>query len=139
MVINPLFTNSVQYGLFVGEIDIEHFSNIYSTSLQLAMSLNFISLMKQQMYTQKKLSISANELNEKNKLLNQLSITDSLTGINNRRGFMDNVKSQVNAKYNEGKQAMFVFADMDNLKQVNDIYGHKNGDYAITSIANILK
>ena len=34
---------------------------------------------------------------------------------------------------------MIVFADMDNLKQVNDIYGHKNGDFAIKSIANILK
>ncbi|MBE5944292.1 MAG: GGDEF domain-containing protein [Lachnospiraceae bacterium] len=139
LVINPLFTNSIQYGLFVGEIDIDHFSNIYPTNLQLAMSLNFISLMKQQLYTQKKLSISASELNEKNKLLNKLSITDELTGINNRRGFMESVRSQVNAKYNEGMRAMFVFADMDNLKQVNDIYGHQNGDFAINSISDILK
>ncbi len=138
MVITPLFTNNIQYGLFVGEIDIQHFGNIYPNNLQLSTSLNFISLMKQQLSTQKKLAISASELNEKNKLLNKLSVTDSLTGINNRRGFLDNVRHQVNSQYNEGKRAMFVFADMDNLKQVNDIYGHQNGDFAIKSISDIL-
>lgn len=139
MVLTPLFTNSVQYGLFVSEIDIEHFGNIYSTSLQLSTSLNFISLMKQQLSIQKKLAISAAELNEKNNLLNQLSITDALTGINNRRGFLDSVQRHVNSQFNEGKRAMLVFADMDNLKQVNDLFGHKDGDFAIKSIANILK
>lgn len=139
MVLTPLFTNNIQYGLFVGEIDVAYFGNIYPNSLQLAISLNFISLMKQQMSTQQKLAISAAELNEKNKLLNRLSITDALTGINNRRGFLDNVQTQVNSQYNEGRHAMFVFADMDNLKQVNDRFGHKNGDYAIKSIAKILK
>lgn len=139
LVLTPLFTNSVQYGLFVGEIDIEHFENIYSTTLQLSTSLNFISLMKQQLAIQKKLAISAAELNEKNNLLNRLSITDALTGINNRRGFLDSVQMQVSSQYNEGQRAMVVFADMDNLKQVNDLFGHKNGDFAIKSIANILK
>ncbi len=138
MVITPLFTNNIQYGLFVGEIDIMHFGNIYPTTLQLAMSLNFMSLMKQQLSTQKKLAVSASELNEKNKLLNKLSITDALTGINNRRGFLDSVQAQVNSQFNEGKHGMFVFADMDNLKQVNDLFGHKDGDFAIKSISNIL-
>ena len=139
LVLTPLFTNNIQHGLFVGEIDITHFDCIYSTTLQLATSLNFISLMKQQLSIQKKLAVSATELNTKNKLLNELSITDSLTGINNRRGFLDSVQAFVNSSFNEGKQAMIVFADMDNLKQVNDIFGHKNGDFAIKSVANILK
>jgi len=138
LVLTPLFTNNIQYGLFVGEIDIMHFGNIYPTNLQLATSLNFISLMNQQMSTQKKLTASAAELNEKNKLLNRLSITDSLTGINNRRGFMDTVQHQVNSHFNDGRQAMLVFADMDNLKQVNDLFGHKNGDFALRSIAEVL-
>ena len=138
MVLSPLFTNNIQYGLFVGEIDVTHFDNIYPSTLQLSTSLNFISLMRQQLSTQKKLAISAAELNEKNKLLNKLSITDSLTGINNRRGFLDSVRSIVNSQYNDGKRAMLVFADMDNLKQVNDIFGHKSGDFAIKSIAEIL-
>lgn len=65
LVITPLFTNNIQYGLFVGEIGIEHFQNIYPNSLQLATSLNFISLMKQQLLTQSKLASSASELSEK--------------------------------------------------------------------------
>lgn len=139
LVLTPLFTNSVQYGLFVGEIDIAHFNTIYPTSLQLSISLNFISLMKQQLSIQKKLSISASELNEKNNMLNKLSVTDELTGINNRRGFLESVQSLVVSQYNEGQRAMMVYADMDNLKQVNDLFGHKDGDFALKSIANILK
>ena len=98
-----------------------------------------VHLMKQQLLTQSKLASSASELSEKNKLLNKLSITDGLTGINNRRGFLDSVQHLVNSSYNEGKPAMLLFADMDNLKQVNDRFGHKNGDYAIKSIAQILQ
>ena len=139
LVITPLFTTNVQYGLFVGEIDITHFNHIYSTALQLSTSLNFLSLMKKQISIQKKLAISATELNKKNKLLNELSITDPLTGINNRRGFLDSVQELVNDEDSDGKEAMIVFADMDNLKQVNDKFGHNNGDFAIKSIANILR
>ncbi|MBQ8923712.1 MAG: GGDEF domain-containing protein [Lachnospiraceae bacterium] len=139
MVVTPLFTTNVQYGLFVGEVDITHFNHIYSTSLQLSTSLNFLSLMKKQISIQKKLAISATELNKKNKLLNELSITDPLTGINNRRGFLDSVQELVNADESENMEAMIVFADMDNLKQVNDKFGHNNGDFAIKSIANILR
>lgn len=139
LVVTPLFTNSIQHGLFVGEIDIEFFSNIYSAALQVSTSLNFIALMKQQLAIQKKLAISAAELNEKNNLLNMLSVTDVLTGINNRRGFLDKMHEIITNSSNEGKRAMIVFCDMDNLKQVNDFYGHNNGDFAIKSIANILK
>ncbi|MGN0368634.1 MAG: diguanylate cyclase [Wujia sp.] len=139
MVITPLFTNNIQYGLFVAEIGIEYFGNVYANSLQLSTSLNFIALMKQQLLTQSKLASSAAELSEKNRLLNKLSITDGLTGINNRRGFMDSVQSLVNSQFNENKPAMLLFADMDNLKQVNDRFGHKHGDKAIKSIARILE
>ena len=115
LVITPLFTNNIQYGLFVGEIGIEHFQNIYPNSLQLATSLNFISLMKQQLLTQSKLASSASELSEKNKLLNKLSITDGLTGINNRRGFLDSVQQLVKSYYNDGKTTMLLLDDMDYL------------------------
>ncbi|MBR4514185.1 MAG: GGDEF domain-containing protein [Lachnospiraceae bacterium] len=138
LVITPLFTNNIHYGLFVGEIDIAQFGNIYPNSLQLATSLNFISLMQQQLKAQDQLVQSAEELNQKNQLLNKLSVTDALTGINNRRGFLDSVQRLVNAHENEGKRAMLIFADMDNLKQVNDKFGHSDGDFAIKSIADIL-
>ena len=138
MVITPLFTNNIHYGLFVGEIDISQFGNIYPNSLQLSTSLNFISLMQQQIKAQDQLVQSAEELNQKNQLLNKLSVTDALTGINNRRGFLDNVQRLVTAHENEGRRAMLIFADMDNLKQVNDKFGHSDGDFAIKSIADIL-
>ncbi len=137
-VVTPVFTNDIQHGLFVCESDIQTFSNVYSTTLQLGTSLKFISLMKQQLAIQNRLELSMTEINEKNDLLNRLYITDELTKLYNRRGFFELVQKIVNYKTNSGKQAMILFADMDNLKQVNDKFGHKSGDFALKQIADIL-
>lgn len=139
MVIAPLFTNEVQHGLYVCEANIDQFRYIYSSSLQLSMSLKFISLMKQQYSIQNRLESSMREINEKNGLLNQLYITDELTKLYNRRGFFEIVQSTVTLKQNAGKSAMITFVDMDNLKQVNDKFGHKDGDFALVHIAETLK
>jgi diguanylate cyclase (GGDEF)-like protein len=40
---------------------------------------------------------------------------------------------------NDGKRAVVFFSDLDHLKQINDIFGHSDGDFAITHVADILK
>lgn len=139
MVVTPIFTNEIQHGLFVCEADIHTFGNIYAASLQLGTSLKFISLMKQQFAIQSRLESSMTEVNEKNDLLNRLYITDELTQLFNRRGFFETAQRIVNLKSNAGKTAVITFADMDNLKQVNDKFGHKEGDFALKKIAETLK
>ena len=56
----------------------------------------------------------------------------------NRRGYFDNASAIIHDPVNEGKSAIAVFADMDNLKVINDKFGHDDGDYALKSIAEIL-
>lgn len=61
---------------------------------------------------------------------------DSLTQLYNRRG----LEKRVNALLKEGiQQGTLVFIDSDGLKQVNDIYGHHQGDLYLNAIAQILK
>jgi diguanylate cyclase (GGDEF)-like protein len=139
MVVTPIFTNEVQHGLFVCDADIHTFGNIYAAVLQLGTSMKFISLMKQQIAIQSRLESSMSEVNEKNDLLNRLYITDELTQLFNRRGFFEVAQRLVNLKSNIGKTAIITFADMDNLKQVNDKFGHKEGDFALKQIANTLR
>lgn len=68
-----------------------------------------------------------------------LSITDELTGLNNRRGFIHEGKQKFeNALQNKRKMFLY-FIDMDGLKAINDTLGHEYGDKAIKALAEILK
>lgn len=60
-----------------------------------------------------------------------------MTGIYNRRGFYKAGESFI--ENNKGKDIIVCYADMDNLKLVNDGYGHSEGDFSIKSLALCLK
>lgn len=137
-VIVPIFTNEDHHGLFIVNTDVAHFGSIYSTSLQLGAALKYMALLREQNITQEQLKMSMNEIHEKNELLSRLSTSDELTGIYNRRGFMEKVEYYINMPSNRGMKAFLLFADMDSLKVVNDKFGHKDGDFALRNIANIL-
>ncbi|SEQ46091.1 diguanylate cyclase (GGDEF) domain-containing protein [Lachnospiraceae bacterium NE2001] len=139
MVLTPLITNEVQHGLLLCETNLENFKKVYSTSLQLGTSLKFIYLMKQELAIQSRLEQTMNEIRDKNDQLNAISVTDELTGLYNRRGFFEAVAQILSNTSNTGKPGLVGYIDMDNLKQVNDRYGHKDGDFALTSIADTLK
>jgi diguanylate cyclase (GGDEF)-like protein len=69
-----------------------------------------------------------------------LSITDELTGLLNRRGFFQFVYSRLQHLYRRTEIIPLVlFLDMDGLKYINDNFGHKDGDIAISAFAKILK
>ncbi len=71
--------------------------------------------------------------------LQLLSITDELTGLYNRRGFLFH-GNKIFQESNLEKRRMFLyFIDMDGLKIINDTLGHKAGDEAIQALAKILK
>ena len=139
LTITPIFTNEVQHGLFVSETSLKNFNQIYSTTLQLGTSMKFIDLMHQQVAIQNRLESSMNEIREKNDLLNHLSITDPLTGLLNRRGFFEASQALITSASSRDCPAVIGYVDMDNLKQVNDIFGHKDGDYALRAIAETLQ
>jgi len=69
-----------------------------------------------------------------------LSITDELTGLLNRRGFFQFAYSRMPYLSRDTERLPFVmYMDMDGLKYINDTYGHKEGDAAISTFAGILK
>jgi diguanylate cyclase (GGDEF)-like protein/PAS domain S-box-containing protein len=68
-----------------------------------------------------------------------LSITDQLTGLYNRRGFLSLAAQQLKlAKRNKGGMLLF-FADLDGLKWINDALGHEEGDEALIETATVFK
>ncbi len=68
-----------------------------------------------------------------------LSLVDELTGLYNRRGFMAFSEQHLTSIQRTNKSLMLVYADLDGLKQINDSYGHKAGDRALTETAAILR
>jgi two-component system cell cycle response regulator len=75
----------------------------------------------------------------KQEKLREMSITDELTGLPNRRGFFAVAQQQMKiANRTKGKLAL-LFADLDEFKSINDTWGHGKGDEALISIADIFR
>jgi diguanylate cyclase (GGDEF)-like protein len=72
-------------------------------------------------------------------LLQQLSFNDELTGLLNRRGFLSMAQQQLKIAQREDWELVLLFADLDSLKNINDNFGHTEGDRALKSIAAVLK
>jgi diguanylate cyclase (GGDEF)-like protein/PAS domain S-box-containing protein len=68
-----------------------------------------------------------------------LSIIDQLTGLHNRRGFLSLAEQQFKLSDRIGKGMMFLFADLDGLKWINDTLGHEEGDKALVEAAEVLR
>jgi two-component system cell cycle response regulator len=69
--------------------------------------------------------------------LRELSITDSLTGLSNRRGFFAFAQQQMKHARRNGERMALLFADLDELKIINDTFGHVAGDRALADAARI--
>jgi len=78
---------------------------------------------------------------ERQRLLTEirsLSLTDDLTGLYNRRGFITLSEEHLKIAKRSGDGVHFLFIDMDSLKIINDNWGHSEGDNALKDIAHIL-
>jgi diguanylate cyclase (GGDEF)-like protein len=79
------------------------------------------------------------ELIEKNKLLEELSTTDSLTGLRNRRFLTEILSVEFQRAYRYGTGLTILMADLDRFKQVNDRYGHLAGDEVLMVLGQRLQ
>ncbi len=71
--------------------------------------------------------------------LEELSSTDSLTGLHNRRSFLAELERRFSRRAAWRGGAALFFIDLDNFKAVNDRHGHKRGDRALSEVARILR
>ena len=71
--------------------------------------------------------------------LRAMSLVDELTGLYNRRGFMMLVQQHLKLASRMKKGVFLLFADMDGLKDINDRFGHLEGDRALIEVAEVLK
>lgn len=79
------------------------------------------------------------ELKKMEEKLHALSLTDELTGLYNRRGFLTLAEQQMQTAKRLGFGTILLTADVDNLKRINDMFGHQEGDFALMETARIIK
>lgn len=132
-----LFSESEQYGILVCEISADQVAQMQAVSMQISSGLSFLQMNIRENAAKQELYDTLRTLSEKNKILNSVSSNDPMTGISNRRGFMERFIEL--CRENEGKEAQLFFFDLDHLKEINDVFGHSEGDFAIKSLATIIE
>ncbi|MDD3370131.1 MAG: GGDEF domain-containing protein, partial [Lachnospiraceae bacterium] len=67
------------------------------------------------------------------------SITDSLTGLYNRRYFTEFIHAEYNRATRTGQHFSMILLDLNHFKKINDTYGHMTGDKVLIAISGIIK
>ncbi len=79
------------------------------------------------------------QIETKNRLLEELALTDALTGLSNRRAIETWAPRQLSGAARHGFPFWVVMIDLDHFKQVNDAHGHDAGDMVLRKFAEILR
>ena len=127
-----LFCKEYQYGMVLCEPhSVDFFDEIELITYQLSSVVKMVHLLESR-------EQALMELHSKNLALEDMSRIDELTGVFNRRGFYSAASELVRAN-GIGREYTVCYADMDNLKMVNDRYGHLEGDFSIRALADCLR
>ena len=135
----PLYFREDQFGYILIEYGPSN-KLIYETlRSQISSSIKGALLLKARQSAEIKLRKAFSNLEDINKDLHNLSHMDELTGLLNRRGFVNMGKRHIELAKARNVPFLLFFADLDGLKEINDTFGHKEGDFAIIKTGEILK
>ncbi len=133
MISFSIFSGDMQFGICLCETNRDNNPLMHIIGLQLGILMNFLDLKRRERIVAREIE----HVQKRNEELNYLSVYDTLCNVYNRRGFIEQAL-RLNHR-NIEKRAFLVFADLDNLKKINDNYGHAAGDDALQTVSDILK
>ena len=114
----PLFVEGTIAGvLYIENIPRMYFDNFMILSSQLAIHFQKVMLYKK---------------------VQEMSITDSLTGVRNRRYFLDRFKEELRRSMRHKSSVSLLMLDLDHFKEKNDRFGHLVGDVILKKVADML-
>lgn len=137
-VLLPLFSNDTLYGVMLCDMNESLFVNGEFLVNQISSAVKMLTLLRTNEEIHRQLEENLATLREHNIELNQISRSDMLTGILNRRGFFEEAEALIARRRTLGKRTLILYVDMNNLKIINDRYGHEDGDFSLKTIGQIL-
>ncbi len=140
-ILGDLYVGEYQLGLMLTEFTeatlIEYF---FDNLVNLVTAVSRISdLEKELQKTTEELYEVQEELARDDSVLDHIGDQDYLTGGLNRRGFFAKAYDFLKANFTPGKNALVAYIHMESLKQINDMYGHEEGDRAVKRVAQVLE
>lgn len=130
LLVADLYSAEIQYGLALlephGE---EFFDELELVTYQLSSAVRTLDALKNQ-------AALLSELHIRNLALEKMSKNDEMTGTYNRRGFY--LEAERFLRENTESSFIVCYADMDNLKTINDTFGHEEGDFCIKLVVKCL-
>ena len=147
--INTVIQKLINYEINIANFERKKFLQSYNNTiiqLGVVLALIIIAILGISLYVfssiQKdhtKLEEATMKLRRANKKLENVSYTDSLTGLHNRRYFNMIYDRELKRAKRNNSYITFMMLDIDFFKQYNDTYGHVEGDFALKSVAKVLK
>lgn len=144
----PMFLPLLIYNFYIFKLDeiiVAIMSSLFTLMLIIAARINS-ELMKKNFNLGEEKDKLIKKLQETNEKLNnsieeirQMSITDFLTGLYNRRHFNSMIKNEFNRAKRNKYDLTLVLIDVDNFKTINDSYGHPYGDNFLIEVAQSIK
>lgn len=134
----PINSDNYLYGILVCDIQPKGFDFTNIFAYQLGSAVRMVQLRMENNRIMNEYEESVRKLRENNITLDNMSKTDALTGLNNRRGFHVRVEKMMEIGLNEKMSMLVGYVDMNDLKVINDRFGHDDGDFSLKTIANML-
>ena len=125
-----------EYGVVLCNAKVEDDDFLRYASIQMSNLFYLYRLKIKEEAIVKEIQLSLDRVRESNQILSFISRYDELTQILNRRGFMEQTLATI--RRIQGREALIMFSDLDHLKEINDCFGHGDGDFAISSAAKLL-
>jgi diguanylate cyclase (GGDEF)-like protein len=147
--INTTVKKLINYEVEIAQYERKKFLDLYEAIIQnIGIILTFIILgvliisyyvFKSIQNDHTRLEITTKKLKRANKKLENVSYTDVLTSLHNRRYFNFVYDRELKRAKRTKSYITFMMLDIDFFKQYNDTYGHIEGDFALKSVAKVLK
>ncbi|MCQ2467138.1 MAG: GGDEF domain-containing protein [Clostridia bacterium] len=138
LIMFPIYSENYLYGVVVCDMRRDGYKHSELFTIQLSAAVKMLHLRMENKQILDEYEESVRKLKENNITLDTMSKTDPLTGLNNRRGFYVRIEKMRMLIPNDNVNMLLGYADMNDLKVVNDRFGHDDGDYALRSIATVL-
>lgn len=147
--INKVVDKLISYEVSVAQYERKNFLQVYDSLVLnvgiilsiviLAVLIILFDVFKSIQADQTSLEVATKKLKIANKKLENVSYADSLTGLFNRRYFNHIYDRELKRAKRTHSYITFMMLDIDYFKQYNDTYGHIEGDWALKSVAKVLK